>query len=208
MRRVPVVPTIVVGLAIVTMIALGLWQLLIRLPEKEAQLAQLSANPARPPVAFPLAPDDTLLFRRSSATCREVLGIDRAGAGNAGYRLIARCRTGAREEIAVQLGTTRDPVKTVDWSGGAVSGWISHAPDTTPGIVRAFTHAPQAMLLIADRPAAGLSPNVQPDVGLVPNSHLAYAGQWFFFALVAGVIYAVALRRRVRTQAAGSAATH
>jgi len=32
----------------------------------------------------------------------------------------------------------------------------------------------------------------------VPNNHLAYAVQWFLFALVAGVIYVIALRRRLR----------
>jgi surfeit locus 1 family protein len=32
----------------------------------------------------------------------------------------------------------------------------------------------------------------------VPNNHLAYAVQWFLFAGVAAVIYALALRRRTR----------
>ncbi len=201
MKRVPVLPTILVGMAVAVMIGLGLWQLLIRLPAKEAQLAQLAANPARPAVAFPLAPDDRLLFRRSSAMCLEVAGISRAGAGNAGYRLIADCRTGAEGPgVSVQLGTTRDPRKMVEWSGGAVSGWISHAPDAAPMIAKLFRSAPQPMLLVADRPIGGLTANTRPDVGLVPNSHLAYAGQWFFFAVVAAVIYVMALRRRVRGQ--------
>ncbi|WP_217429849.1 SURF1 family protein, partial [Sphingomonas bacterium] len=86
MRRVPVLPTLVVGLAVAAMIALGLWQLLIRLPEKEAQLAQLAANPTRPPIAFPVAPDDRLLFRRSAATCRPPVTVTLAGAGAAGFR--------------------------------------------------------------------------------------------------------------------------
>ena len=197
-RRLPVVPTIVVGLAIATMIALGLWQLLIRLPEKEAQLTQLAGNPGKPPVAFPVAPDDRLLFRRSTTMCLEVAGITRAGAGGAGYRLIADCRTGAEGPgVRVQLGTTRDPNARVDWRGGAVSGWISHAPDATPLVARLFTRAPQAMLLVADKPAPGLRANSRPDVGIVPNNHLAYAVQWFFFAGVAAVVYGLAVRRRL-----------
>lgn len=196
MRRVPILPTILVGLALALMIALGLWQLLIRLPQKEAQLAQLAANPSRPPIAFPAAPDDNLLFRRSWVQCGEVAGITRAGAGAAGYRLIARCRTGsATPLVKVQLGTTHDPVKEVVWAGGPVSGWISHAPDATPLGARILSPAPRDLLLVADRPAPGLAPNTRPDVGLVPNNHLAYAGQWFFFAAVAGVIYVLALRR-------------
>jgi surfeit locus 1 family protein len=206
MRRVPIVATTIVALCVAAMIALGLWQLLVRLPEKEAYLAQVAANPSRPAIAFPTTPDDNLLFRRTSAMCLQVVSITRAGAGSAGYRLIADCRTGAEgQSVKVQLGTTRDPVAPVAWAGGAVSGWISHAPDATPLGVRLFTRAPQELLLVADRPLAGLTANTRPDVGLVPNNHLAYAGQWFFFALVAAVIYVLALRHRVRPQVAGRA---
>jgi len=199
MKRIPIVPTILVVVAVAIMITLGLWQGLVRLPEKEAQLAQLAANPARPPVAFPRGPDDSLLFRRTAADCQEVTGIARAGAGSAGYRLIAECRTDAGGPlIKVQLGTTRDPFREVTWAGGPVRGWISHAPDATPMIARLFSRAPQPMLLVADTPAPGLTANTRPDVGLVPNNHLAYAGQWLFFAALACVIYVLALRRRMR----------
>ena len=33
----------------------------------------------------------------------------------------------------------------------------------------------------------------------MPNNHLAYAVQWFLFALTALVIYAIALRKRLKT---------
>jgi surfeit locus 1 family protein len=193
MRRVPVAATLVVGLAIAGMIALGLWQLLDRLPAKEAYLAQLAGNPAKPPVAFPAVPDDRLLFRRAHLECRPPVTVARAGAGNAGYRQIATCAGGEQ----VQLGTTRDPLRTVAWGGGAVTGWISHAPDATPLIARLFA-APKAqqLLLVAERPVAGLTANRQPDIGQVPNNHLAYGVQWFLFAGMAAVIYVLALRRR------------
>ena len=45
-------------------------------------------------------------------------------------------------------------------------------------------------------PLAGLEPLAAPDPRDLPNNHLAYAGQWFFFALTALVIYILALRRR------------
>lgn len=198
MRRWPLVPTVLVALAVAAMIALGLWQLLIRLPEKEAQLAQLAANPAKPAIAFPRFPDDSLLFRRASGFCVSVASIERAGAGNAGYRLIANCRTGAEGPgIKVQLGTTRDPDAKVQWGGGKVSGWISHAPDARSLIAGLFDHVPRELLLVADTPAPGLAANSRPDIGIVPNNHFAYAIQWFFFAAVASVIYVLAVRRRI-----------
>ncbi|MEH3045989.1 SURF1 family protein [Sphingomonas adhaesiva] len=198
MKRLPLVPTLVVGVAIVAMIALGVWQLVDRLPAKEAYLAQLSANPARPPIAWPRVPDDTMLFRRASAFCLEPVEIRRAGAGAAGFRLIATCRTGAEGPgVRIQLGTTRDPAGMVTWTGGEVSGWIAHAPDARPLIAGLFAKAAPDFLLVADHPVAGLSPNAQPDVSSVPNNHLAYGVQWFLFAAVAAIIYAVALRRRL-----------
>ena len=191
------VATLLVSLAVAAMIALGVWQLHRRV-EKEAFIAQVAANPAKPPVAFPRTPDDSVLLRRSSVTCLSPATITRAGAGNAGFRLIATCRTGMEGPGAkVQLGTTRDPMATIDWRGGEVTGWISHAPDARPLIASLVRHQPQDMLLVADRPAPGLQPNTRPDAGLIPDNHLAYAVQWFLFAAIAAAIYAIALWRRV-----------
>lgn len=203
MKRVPLVPTLVVGLAVAAMIALGVWQLVDRLPAKEAYIAQLSANPAKPPIAWPRVPDDTMLFRRASAFCLEPVEIKRAGAGAAGFRLIATCRTGAEGPgVRVQIGTTRDPEGKVAWTGGEVGGWITHAPDSRPLIAGLFSHVAPEFLLVADRPAPGLNPNARPDVSSVPNNHLAYGVQWFIFAAIAAIVYAVALRRRHRDESA------
>jgi surfeit locus 1 family protein len=190
----PIVATAVVTVAVAAMIALGLWQLLIRLPAKEAELAQLAANPARPTVVFPAGPDDRQLFRRATLDCRAPVTIRRAGAGNAGYRLIATCAAGQQ----VQLGTTHDPNFTTAWAGGPVTGRISHAPDARPVIAQAFDRTPQQLLLIADTPAPGLTANSVPDWRMVPNNHLSYAVQWFLFAGIAAVIYVLALKWRTR----------
>ncbi len=198
-RRIPVIPTILVTLAIAAMIALGLWQLLDRLPKKDAFLAQLAANPTKPPMAFPSVSDETLLFRRASGLCLQPTDIKLAGAGKSGFRAIAQCRTGAEGPgMIVQLGTTRDPMAKINWSGGEVSGFISHAPDGRSLIGALFDHTPQRLMLVADTPQAGLNPNGKPDITSVPNNHLAYAGQWFFFAAIAAIIYVIALRRRLR----------
>lgn len=194
MRRVPLVPTLVVALAVAAMVALGLWQLLDRLPAKEAFVASLRDNPARPPIAFPLAPDDRLLFRRTAHDCATPAAPTRAGAGASGYRLLARCADGA----LVQLGTTRDFRASVTWAGGHVAGYVSHAPDGRSLIGSMFGRRPQRMLLVAEPALAGLSPNPRADPDVVPNNHLAYAGQWFFFAAVATIIYGLAVARRGR----------
>lgn len=199
-------PTIVVALAVAAMIGLGLWQLLDRRPAKLAYLAQLAANPARPPTAFPAFPDERLLFRRATGFCLQPTAIMLTGAGAYGFRAIAECRTGAEGPgMLVQLGTTTDPMRRVRWTGGPVSGTIGHAPSSAPLIAGLVAHAPQRMMLIADRPVDGLAANARPTLDSIPNNHLAYAGQWFFFAAVAAIIYALALRRRWRTRAvAGS----
>lgn len=198
MTRVPLLPTLIVALAVAAMIGLGLWQLLIRLPEKEAQLARLAANPSRPAIPFPATPDDRLLFRRATGICLQPISLRLAGAGKAGYRAIADCRTGAEGPgMTVQLGTTGNPNARPTWRGGEVHGYLSHAPDARPLIAGLFDRTPRRLLLVADTPPPGLARNAPPDLSAVPNNHLAYAGQWFFFAAVAAVIYALALRRRL-----------
>jgi surfeit locus 1 family protein len=197
MKRFPIVSTIVVVIAVAAMIGLGLWQLLDRAPKKAAYIAQLAANPAKPPIAFPRFPDETLLFRRASGLCVEPVAQRLAGAGAAGFRLIVECRTGAEGPgMIVQLGTTPDPTFKGRWAGGPVSGFISHAPDSRSLIGSLFDRTPQRLMLVADTPALGLGANGKPDLSSVPNNHLSYAVQWFFFAAIAAVIYVLAVRRR------------
>ena len=199
MRRVPIVATTVVVLAVAAMIGLGLWQLLDRRPQKIAYLQQLAANPERPVIAFPDAPDDRLLFRRATGFCHPPVAIRKAGAGAQGFRAIVTCAHETGEQaMTVQLGTSRDPKAVVDWPGGPVSGFISHAPDSRPLIAGLFDHRPRQLMLTLDHSVAGLSANGEPDISSVPNNHLAYAVQWFFFATVATVVYVLALKRRWR----------
>jgi surfeit locus 1 family protein len=200
MKRFPIVATILVLLAAAAMIRLGVWQL-HRREQKLAELAVLAANPSKPPIAFPIpALGDDLLFRRAGAFCLKPVSFALDGAGKAGFRVIARCATGAEGPgISVQLGTTHDPEFKPQWSGGKVSGMISHAPSDRPLIATMFGKpVPQQLLLIADAPAQGLSANEMPSIESIPNNHLAYAVQWFLFAGIAVIIYLLALRRRAR----------
>ena len=197
-RRWPLVPTVVVALAVATMLALGAWQLLDRRPAKNAYIAQLAQNPTKPPVAFPRVPDETLLFRRATATCAPPTALTVNGAGSYGFRVLAECADG----VTVQLGTTRNAKIKMAWPGGKVAGFIAYAPDGRSVIGSLFDRTPKRMMLVLDRPPPGLSANPDPDTSAVPNSHLAYAFQWFFFAISAAVIYVLALRRRTASRSA------
>jgi cytochrome oxidase assembly protein ShyY1 len=201
-KTIPIIPTILVGLAVAAMVALGVWQLQRR-AEKEALLVRYAQNVSLPRLTFPAIPvDDTLLFRRASAFCLEPVSFAIEGGRNArggtGWRQIAQCRTGAEGPgFAVQLGFGKDPHAKPAWTGGPVRGYISHAPDHAPIVAAAFGGgAPKTLMLVADPPLAGLDPNPGPDLSAVPNNHLAYAVQWFVFASLAALIYALALRRR------------
>ncbi|MES2300627.1 MAG: SURF1 family cytochrome oxidase biogenesis protein, partial [Pseudomonadota bacterium] len=69
------------------------------------------------------------------------------------------------------------------WRGG----WVS-------GIIAPMGKA--AVRVVADPPLAGLQANARPDPKDLPNNHWSYAIQWFLFAAVALIIYAIALRKR------------
>jgi surfeit locus 1 family protein len=184
-RRVPIIPTIFVLAAVATMIGLGIWQL-GRKAEKEALLARYeAAADAGDVVAFPLIGEgEDVLFRRSQVACAEVTGIDAvsgtSASGQKGWVQRATCKVSADAAVPVDLGYSRGIAKP-DFAGGTVTGIIAPGPR-----------------LVADPPLAGLQPMAKPDPGDLPNNHLAYAGQWFFFALTALVIYVLALRRKRR----------
>ena len=201
--RIPLIPTILVALAVLAMIGLGVWQFQRR-AEKEAAIALAAANPGRPAVAFPklppVAPD--ILFRPSSVHCLRVVGwqveAGRAADGSSGYRHIAQCATGAEGPgalVAIGLGQKPDDIPA--WTGGQVGGWISEEPDHRALLTRIGGRATLLRpMLIAREAPAGLKRLAPPSAADVPNNHLAYAVQWFFFAAVAVVIYMLALRRR------------
>ncbi len=74
-RRLPIVATLVVGLAVAAMIGLGFWQL-ARLKQKEAALDVYRANMTLPQTAYPVMnpADQRYLFRALAATCLRVTG--------------------------------------------------------------------------------------------------------------------------------------
>jgi len=190
-RRIPILPTLLVAAAVAAMIALGFWQL--RRAEWKADLiarySQAQAMSANVPWPRGEAAMERSLFRWSQFTCQRVLGMRVSAAksvsGESGVAQIARCAIDGGQEAEVALGWSL-PTLELKWQGGEVSGPIA------PGGEFGGT-------LHASMPPAGLQPLAPPDPGDLPNNNLTYAGQWFFFALTALVIYVLALRRRGQT---------
>lgn len=200
------IPTLLVVLAVATMIALGVWQL-GRKGEKEALIALHQRNAVMgEEVTFPvLAPvEDRLLYRRSRVTCLEVVFHSQRGGrdakGTSTYQMIVDCRTGAEGPgVLVSIGTDADPARKLDWKGGEVAGIIVPGPDQ-PGLIERLsgTATPARAMLLADPPVAGWAASARPAPDDAPNNHLAYAVQWFLFAGAAALIYFLALRKRLR----------
>lgn len=186
--RLPIVATVLVLAAVGAMISLGIWQL-HRAGWKSALIARYESALAVPaPVAFPSGPvaREAALYRRSGVKCSRVLGVTAIAGRNSrngqGWAHTVRCATAAGE-VEVALGWSRNP-EAAKWAGGAATGWI--APAGT------------GVRLVADPPLGGLEQLARPDPRDLPNNHMAYAVQWFFFALTALVIYGLALRKRLR----------
>ncbi len=206
--KIPVFSTIIVALAVAMMIGLGLWQL-DRKSEKEAQLEQLAANRNLPAIAYPmLGPmDEAVLFRKSSVTCLSVDGwkvvAGKASNRETGFRYIAECVTGAEGPGArVAIGVGDKPDLRPQWTGGTIDGWIVYEMEDSGLLARLLRQeSPKTPMLIADKGQAGLKDPAVPSAESVPNNHLAYAVQWFLFAAIAGVIYAMLLWRRKKPMA-------
>lgn len=197
MRRLPILPTLIVAAAVATMIGLGIWQL-HRAQWKERLLGEYGAAAGLPaldldPLLARGGPPPPLAFRRVLVTChaRDVRpdlhgGRSRAN-GQGGYSYFVPCRPGAAGlagRLIVNAGWTplpdNDRRLTVD---GLVAGQLGPAEADGPITLTAAIATPP------------LAPSQPLSIEDIPNNHLSYAFQWFFFAAVAAVIYVLALRR-------------
>ncbi len=195
-KRLPFIPTIIVALAVATLIGLGIWQLQ-RAKWKEGLLARYVQAEKLPPITWPTIPlkDAQLpLFRHATGVCLRPIGKRAMGgenrAGEAGYVHIVDCATGAEgPAMSVEVGWSRDPNAKVNWPGGPVSGII--VPDRLTRI-----------RLVAAGAPPGLQASRLPDASLAsavtPAGHRGYAATWFALAGVALVIYGLAVRKRLK----------
>ena len=186
----PFLSAAVVAAAVAAMIGLGVWQL-HRAAWKEDLLARYEQAPRLPVAAWPTVPGkpDDYYFRKAKGYCLEVAGwraiAGRNRADEPGWSHIASCRTGAEGPgMQVDIGWSKSSDAPA-WRGGAVAGII--APDHEYG-----------MRLVAAEAAPGLRPSAPPSLESIPNNHMLYAIQWFLFAGIGALIYALALRKRMR----------
>jgi surfeit locus 1 family protein len=197
MKRIPILATLIVAAAVATMIALGIWQLR-RAQWKEGLLAQYSAAASMPAVDLdPLLDGRTILpplsFRRALITCDATNEEADIHAGRnlhdmVGQVYVIPCRPGAAGlagRIRINMGWSERPDAPRRLSlHGITAGRLSVVGDDGP------------IMLTAATAAAPLVPSQPPAIDSVPNNHMSYAIQWFFFAACALVIFVLALRRR------------
>lgn len=179
------------------MIALGIWQLR-RGAWKEGLLAQYAAAANMPAVDLdPLLDGRRALapfaFRRALVSCRvreagPEIRAGRNGRDEVGQVYLIPCRPGAdgvAGRLRINVGWSTDIKRTLRPSlEGIVAGRLGAVTEEGP------------IVLVAARAAPPLVPSQPASIEAVPNNHLAYAFQWFFFALVAAAIYVLALRGR------------
>jgi surfeit locus 1 family protein len=189
-QRIPIFSTIVVLAAVGAMVWLGIWQL-HRAAWKKDLIAQFETNAHLPPIAWPaFGGDQRVLYRHAHGFCLQVVSWRTMAGRNLkdepGWSHIASCRTGGAEGpgMEVDIGWATSSANPA-WKGGEVSGVI--VPDRKHQI-----------RLVADKAAPGLQPSQPGTPATTANNHIAYAVQWFAFAVTALVIYGLALRRRRR----------
>ena len=192
-RRLPLIPTIVVLAAVALMIALGMWQLR-RADLHQRELVRYTAAAKLPPISYPTAPVsdyEALYYRYATGNCLRVAGQRTRPGENRyeepGYVIIADCATGAEGPgISVEVGWSKNPNAKLSWAGGLVSGII--VPDEKSHI-----------RLASAAPAPGLEPTAVPipSVKVSPARNRGYAATWFAFAAIALLIYGLAVRKRL-----------
>lgn len=194
MRRLPIVPTILVALVVIGCIWGGVWNL-GRAKLHAVELQKLQAASHLPPIAFPTMPmsnGQLPIYRYATGNCLKPVhrrtDVGESASGEPGFAIIFDCATGAEGPgMSVQVGWSKDPKARTSWTGGLVSGAI--IPDRKSRI-----------RLVSSAPAQGLQPNgaIKAAVTVSPGQNRGYAIQFFSFAVIALVIYGLALRKRLR----------
>ena len=200
MRRLPILSTLIVAAAVAVLIGLGIWQLQ-RAEWKERLIAEIEASKNAPPVNLldALLGEPGLHLRRTTIDCDIQedkpldIGPGQRADGRAGYFVYTTCtdRSGVvpfhAPELLVVAGWTANP---------AVEKLTFHGQ--LHGVLRERKAGPPRYDLIPDEPIPPLEKPMQPTAASLPNNHMFYAVQWFFFAFAAALIYVLALRRRQR----------
>lgn len=186
-RGFPLLPTLMVAVAVPTLAGFGAWQLK-RAHWKDALLAEYAVNMAAPLADLgdgPVPAGSQFKLVRLFVTCPAGLSEERAGRnleGSTGYSHRVPCTAGGAPLI-------------LD------AGW-SARPDSLnlPAIAagqegRLVEDAAGGWILVARKAVPPLEASAPPSLETIPNNHLSYAVQWFSFATILAVIYGIWLRR-------------
>jgi surfeit locus 1 family protein len=190
LKRLPLIPTLLVLAAVAVMVRLGFWQL-DRMHQKDAMVAEFTAALESPSAEFDLNRDQLIDYPDPyvpvTVHCTSA-GPDRPKsgrnlAGEAGWAHVFACRytspRGKQAEVRVIAGWSKAPL-VANWQGGKVSGIV----------------APESMTerwkwhIIADPPLAGLAANARPDPPTSPTTTGPMRFSGSCSRLVALVIYA------------------
>ena len=200
---------IIVTASVMTMIALGLWQLQ-RSAEKAVLMESYATNQLLAPVGLSSisAVDPQQLFRTVTATCAQPSdwqvdsgrSVSHGASDNAGWRHIVTCDAqGGQPAFLAVVGVSDDAATRPYWAGGTITGTLVTEPQRSGLLARLFGSPPRLRpMVVAHDPVAGLLPAMRPDPSSVPDNHIVYAVQWFIFAFAAALIFLVALRQRLR----------
>ncbi len=188
-RGFPVLPTLMLALALPTLVGLGCWQL-ARHHWKDALLAEYRRNIDAPLLDLGDGPiPEGSQFRRARLMlhCPAAAPDERAGrniGGASGFAKFLPCTSGGRP-LQLDAGWTArpDPTPLAAFSGPMAGRLI---PDASGG-----------WIMVAEQPLPPLQASAAPTLDTIPNNHLSYALQWFGFAAVLAVIYALWLYRRL-----------
>ena len=131
-RKLPLVPTLIVLIAVGIMIGLGFWQI-DRLHQKEAMLAQYEAVEANAGVRRWTGGNSIPPYSRGASECVKVTGASTESGQNAahaaGWAKVAACTMVGGVNARVVLGWSNAP-DVVQWAGGKLTGtYLSRGKD-------------------------------------------------------------------------------
>jgi surfeit locus 1 family protein len=193
-RGFPVLPTLMVAIAVPMLVGFGVWQLQ-RAQWKEALLLDLARNADSPLLDIgtgPIPPDAQFRTVRLQLSCAGGLADLRAGRnleGQSGYSYLTSCNAGDTMVI-----------RDVGWSPRPEPLSILGGTASFEG--RLVKGKSNSWILVQSQSGPPLQPSAPPSVETISNNHISYAVQWFSFAAILAIIYGLWLRRWLATNAA------
>lgn len=192
-RGLPLFPTLVVCLIVPVLIGFGAWQLQ-RMEWKEALLGRMEVGAGKGPLNLvdrAIPSDAGFRTIRVEVDCPQKLPATeggRNGLGRNGWVFTLGCKDAGGTSVHVVLGWNSRPdiIGKIDFHSFA-------GRQTLEGIV-APSRGTEWRLTLANSPPP-LEPAQPPQIDDMPNNHLSYAIQWFSFAGILLVIYALWVKR-------------